>query len=147
MPLVADNRKARFDYEILETLRAGIVLHGFEVKAIIAGRAALAGSFILIRGGEAFWVNSTIAPYQPKNTPPAYRPDRPRKLLLTKKELLHCAGIASQKGLTLVPLGLYTEGRKIKLEFAVCRSKRKFEKRETIRKKEFTRERQRILRQ
>ncbi len=145
MATLADNRKARFDYEILERYKAGIVLFGFEVKAIMAGRANLSGSFVLIRGGEAFWINGTIAPYQQKNTPGGYAPDRTRTLLLTKKEIAVLAGAGSQKGLTLIPLGLYTEKRKIKLEFGLARAKRKFEKREKIKTREFRREKAKIM--
>ena len=147
MATFADNRKARFDYEILETYRAGMVLLGFEVKAIRGGKANLLGSFVLIRGDEAFWVNGTIAPYQPKNTPAGYAPDRTRKLLLTKKEIAELGGKSSKKGLTLIPLGLYTEGHKMKLEFGLAKSRRKYEKREVIKKREFQRERQKVLRE
>lgn len=145
MPLLADNRKARFDYEILETYKAGIVLFGFETKAIRAGKAQLVGSFVLIRGNEAFWVNGGVAPYQPKNTPAWYAPDRTRKLLLTKKEIAELQGKTSQKGLTLLPLSLYTERRRIKLDIGLARSRKKYEKREVIKKREFEKEKRRLM--
>ncbi len=147
MPTLAVNKKARFDYEVLETYKAGIVLFGFEAKAIRAGKGQLTGSFVLVRGGEVFWVNGHIAPYQPKNTPPSYQPDRTRKLLLTKKEIAELAGKSSQKGLTLIPLTLYTEGRKIKLAFGLAKSRRKYEKREVIKKREFEKEKRKLMKE
>lgn len=147
MAVLADNRKARFDYEILEHYKAGIVLFGFEAKAARQGKAQLTGSFVLIRGGEAFWVNGVISPYQQKNTPDFYQQDRTRKLLLTQREISELEGITSKKGLTLIPLGLYTEGRKIKLEFGVARAKKKYEKREKTKTREFQREKQRMMRE
>jgi len=145
MAQLADNRKAWFDYEILETYKAGISLFGFEVKAARAGKAQLVGSFVLVRGGEVFWVNGIIAPYQQNNTPKSYHPDRARKLLLTKKEIAELAGKTSHKGLTLMPLSLYTERRKIKLEIGLARSRRKYEKREAIKKREFGKERKSLM--
>ena len=147
MALIAENKRVLFDYEILGRYHAGIVLFGFEAKAALSKKANLAGSFVIIRGGEAFWINATIAPYQPKNTPARYDKTRPRKLLLNKREIAELAGKTAQKGLTLIPISLYNEGRKIKLEFGLARSKKKFEKREDIKKKEFTREKQRIIRE
>ena len=140
MPTLTDNKKAIFDYEILETYDAGIELYGFEAKAALKGLASLKGSFVIIRGGEAFWVNAVISPYQPKNTPNWYQQDRTRKLLLRKEEINELTGKTSQKGLTLVPISIYTSRRKIKLKFGLARSKKKFEKRELIRKREVERE-------
>ncbi|MBI5913203.1 SsrA-binding protein SmpB [Candidatus Azambacteria bacterium] len=145
MALLAENKKVLFDYEILDRYRAGIVLFGFEAKAAFSKKANLAGSFVIIRGGEAFWINAPIAPYQPQNTPAGYDKTRPRKLLLTKREIAELAGKTAKKGLTLIPISLYNEGRKIKLEFGLARSKKKFEKREDIKKKEFTREKAKIM--
>ncbi len=145
MTMLADNRKALFDYEILETYQAGLALLGFEVKAILAGRANLRGAFVIIRGNEAFLVNADIAPYQAKNTPPGYEQSRTRKLLLKKKELAELGGKVSRHGLTLIPISLYTVRHKIKLSFGLAKSRKKFEKREHIKKREFQRERQRML--
>ena len=130
------NRKAYFDYEILEKFEAGIELLGFEVKSVISGNAHMEGGRVLIRGGEAFLVGTTIPPYQPKNTPSNYEPDRTRKLLLHKKEVAYLAGKQNEHGLTLVPIKLYNKGHKIKLEFAVARGKKKYDKRETIKKRD-----------
>ena len=134
--MFTENRKAYFDYEILEKFEAGIELLGFEVKSVISGNAHMEGGRVLIRGGEAFLVGTTIPPYQPKNTPSNYEPDRTRKLLLHKKEVAYLAGKQNEHGLTLVPIKLYNKGHKIKLEFAVARGKKKYDKRETIKKRD-----------
>lgn len=146
MTTLADNRRALFDYEIIERYRAGIALFGFEVKALRQKKVALKGSFVIIRGGEAFWINAPIAPYQVKNTPQGYEETRPRKLLLKKAEIAELTGKTAQKGLTLIPISLYTDRRQIKLEFGLARSKKKFEKREAIKKREFGRIRAHALR-
>lgn len=140
MESYAQNKKALFDYEILEKLEAGIRLEGFEVKAVRQGYAALSGAFVTMRGEEAYLTNCSIAPYQPGNTPSSYDPARPRKLLLHKKELAHLVGITQQKGLTIVPLRMYNKNARVKLEIAVARGKRKYEKREKIKKRTAERE-------
>lgn len=145
MSIYAENRKAYFDYEILETFEAGLVLAGFEVKAVRQGRMNLEGAYVLIRGGEAYLLNAKIPPYQPGNTPKDYEPDRTRKLLLKKSEIKYLLGKSQQKGLTLLPLKVYNKRRKIKLEFAVARGRKKYEKREKIRKREAEREIRRKL--
>jgi len=145
MKVITDNKKAVFDYEILETYHAGMVLFGFEAKAVMAGRASLKGAFVIIRGNEAFLINASIAPYQPKNTPNTYEHDRTRKLLLKKQEIAALTGKTAQKGLTLIPLALYTERRKIKLQFALSRHKKSFEKRDLIKKKEFKRHKDKVM--
>jgi len=145
MKNLADNKKALFDYEILETYQAGLVLSGFEAKAVLSGKANLRSSFVIIRGNEAFLMNVDIAPYQAKNTPPGYEQSRTRKLLLTKKELAELAGKVSQHGLTLIPISLYTVRHKIKLSFGLAKSRKKFEKREHIKEREFKKQKDRIL--
>jgi len=147
MPKLAENRKALFDYEVLEKFEAGILLFGFEVKAIMNGLLNLRGSYVSIRNEELFLVGATISPYQPKNTPKDYDPERPRKLLLNKKEIDRLVGKTAEKGLTLVPISVYTKGRLIKLEFALVRSQKKFEKREKIKERDFKRDRARILKE
>lgn len=139
------NKKATFNYDILEEFEAGIELHGFEVKALRNKQGSLEGSYVIIRGREAFLVNATIPPYQPKNTPDWYEPDRPRRLLLTKKELDTLIGSEKQKGLTLVPLSVYSKGRNIKLSFALARGKKKHDKREDIKRRDQEREIRREL--
>ncbi|MDP9249038.1 MAG: SsrA-binding protein SmpB [bacterium] len=136
----AENRKARFDYEILEKYEAGIELLGTEVKSVRAGHMSLEGSFVIIRGGEAFLVNANIPPYQPTNAPLDYDPLRNRKVLLTKKEIGELADGGKNKSLTIVPLAVYNKGRKIKVSAALAKGKKKFDKRETIKKREADRE-------
>jgi len=136
----AENRKIYFDYEILEKYEAGIELLGTEVKSIRSGKMSLEGSFVIIRGGEAFLINATIQPYQPKNVPKDYDPLRNRKLLLTKKEISKLIGSERNKSLTIVPLSVYSKGRKIKVEIALVKGKKKYDKRETIKKRETERE-------
>ena len=141
----AENRKARFDYEILEKYEAGIELLGTEVKSVRGGRMSLEGAFIIIRGGEAFLINSNIPPYQVNNIDKNYDPLRNRKLLLTKKEIAELAGSEKNKSLTIVPISVYNKGRKIKLELALVKGKKKFDKRETIKKRDTDRELRRTL--
>ena len=147
MQPLATNKRAYFDYEILETYEAGLELKGFEVKSVKNGRVHLIGSFIVIRNNEAWLIGTTITPYQQKNTPAGYDPERTRKLLLHKSEITELIGKAAEKGLTLVPLRVYNKGRRIKLEFGVCRHKKKADKRETIKKREAKREIDRSLRE
>src|SRR4030042_3306317 len=147
MPTLAYNRRATFDYEILETYEAGMVLFGYEVKAIKTGHLSFAGSYVTIRNKEVYLINAYIPPYQPKNTPADYDPARTRKLLLHKSEIASLIGKTKQKGLTLVPLKAYTKKGKIKLEFALARGKRKIDKREKIIEREAKRKIDRAIRE
>jgi SsrA-binding protein len=140
MTVLIDNRKAHFNYEILEKYEAGIELFGYEVKSIKSGRAILAGSFAIVRGGEVFLMNMQIPPYQVGNTPLDYDPTRTRRLLLTKKQIQELSDEDSKKGLTLVPLSLYSKGRRIKVELGIARGKKNYDKRETIKKRDTDRE-------
>jgi len=139
------NKKARFDFDILQTLEAGLVLFGYEVKAIRAGRGKLEGGHVLVRGKEAFLVGASISHYQEANTPKNYEPERPRKLLLSKKELALLENQGEQAGLTIVPIKLYNVGQKIKLEIGIARGKKKQDKRESIKNRDTKREIDRIL--
>ena len=145
MKEVLKNKKARFDYDILDTYEAGLVLAGYEVKSIQLGRAKLEGAHVLIRGGEAYLVGSSIAPYQPANMPKDYEPERVRKLLLSKKELKELETKSEQAGLTIVPIRLYNAGRKLKLEIGVGRGKKKADKRESLKARDTKRAIDRIL--
>ncbi|OGI85516.1 SsrA-binding protein [Candidatus Nomurabacteria bacterium RIFCSPLOWO2_01_FULL_41_12] len=136
----AENRKAKFNYEILEKYEAGIELLGVEVKSVRGGQMSLEGAFVIVRGGEAFLINSNIPPYQVKNTPLDYDPLRNRKLLLTKKEIAELTGSEKNKSLTIVPISVYNKNRKIKVEIALVKGKKKFDKRETIKKRDTDRE-------
>ena len=146
MPELAFNRKALYDYEILQNFEAGLVLYGHEVKSIKTGHISLQGSYVVIRGFEAYLLNATVAPYQPKNIPADYNLVRSRKLLLRKSEIQSLIGLTKQNGLTLVPLRVYTKKAKIKLEFSLARGKKEFDKREKIKKRDFQREKGRALR-
>ncbi len=130
------NKKAGFNYEILEKYNAGISLLGHEVKSIKMGQGSIEAAYVSIRGKEAFLINAFIPPYQPNNTPKEYDPYRNRKLLFTKKEIAELSGIENQKGLTIVALSIYNKGRKIKVGIAVVRGKKKFDKRESIKKRD-----------
>ncbi|MBP6855792.1 MAG: SsrA-binding protein SmpB [Candidatus Pacebacteria bacterium] len=130
------NKKARFDYEILSTYEAGLSLLGHEAKAVTVGKASIIGSFAKIYNNTAWLVGATIGPYQQKNTAPGYDPTRARALLLNKKEIKELLGATQQKGLTLVPLKLYNNHGKIKLELGLAKSKTKGDKRETIKKRD-----------
>ncbi len=141
----AQNKRILADYEVLETLSAGIELFGHEVKAIRKGNMTLSGSHITVRGGEAFLINTTITPYQPTNTPSSYEQNRNRKLLLTKKEIIKLAEIEHQKGLTIVPISVYNKGKRIKVDVAIVRGKKKFDKRETLKKRTDKRDMERAL--
>jgi len=141
----AINKKARFDYQILKTWSAGLVLYGHEVKAIKSGKASLKASFVTMLNKELWLLNTRVAPYQPKNTPPDYDPERSRKLLLGKNEIKSLIGRLKQKGLTLVPLKLYNKKGRIKLEFGLGKGRKKYDKRELIKKREVKREIERIL--
>ncbi len=136
MPVLIENKKAYYDYEILETLEAGLVLAGHEVKSLRNKRGSLQGSRAIIRGGEAFAVGFDIPPYQKQNIPKNFEEQRAIKLLLSKKEIEYLNAKLSQKGLTIIPLKVYTKGRKIKMEIALATGKKKFDKRDKIKKRE-----------
>ncbi len=152
MKSFAYNKRARFDYQILETLEAGISLKGFEVKAIRANNVSLKGAYVVIQntGGrktpEAWLINMHVAEYKMASIPQGYEPTHSRKLLLHKKEITYLIGKQREKGLTLVPISLYTKGGRIKLEFGVGRGKKRLDKRESIKERESTRRIQRAMR-
>ena len=145
MKILAENKRAYFKYQILEKFEAGISLIGQEVKSIKSGRISLAGSYVILKNSEVFLVGANIPPYQPKNLPPDYNPERSRKLLLRKSEIKYLIGKVRQKGLTLIPLRVYTKRGKIKLEFGIAKGLKKVDKRELIKKREIERELKREL--
>ena len=140
-----ENKKAYLNYEILEEYEAGLELLGGEVKALRAKLGKLDGSHITVRGGEAYLIGASIPPYQSGNTPADYEPTRNRKLLLTKKEIAILGARESQKGLTIVPLRVYSKGRRLKLAFGVARGKKKYDKRAALKERDTRREMQRTL--
>ena len=132
---LARNKRAYFDYEILEKYEAGIELFGFEVKAVRAGKMSLSAAHVIVRGGEAWLLNADIQPYQRANTPDSYEISRTRKLLLHKSQLNYLMGKAAEKGLTIVPLRCYSRGRTVKIEIGVARSRKQYDKREVLKKR------------
>ncbi len=166
---LAENRRARFDYEIAATYTAGIELRGYEVKSVRNGQFQIAGARVLIRGnsprkkeksgasgkaanskasggasggrtGEAWLVNSHIPPYQPKNTPPGYEEDRARRLLLTGSEINELTGALQEKGRMLIPLRVFMKNGFVKLELGLARPRKNSDKREVIKKRSHQRE-------
>ena len=140
MKVFSENKKAGFDYEILEKFEAGLVLVGTEVKSIRGGHIALAGSYVVLRNEEAFLIGAKIPAYQPKNAPDGYNPERQRKLLLSKKEINYLIGKSNMRGFSLVPLKIYSKDARIKLEFGLAKGKKKFNKKEKIKKRDIERE-------
>ncbi len=136
MKTYAINKRASYDYELLEKIEGGLVLAGCEVKAIKTGHISLKGAYVTINNSELFLVNANIPPYQPANMPESYDPTRSRKVLVRRNEIKSLIGKAGQKGLTLVPIKVYSKRGLIKLEFAVGKGKRKVDKREDIKKRE-----------
>ena len=130
-----ENKKVFFNYEILEKFEAGIELLGHEVKSLRKGQGSLEGTHVTVRGGETYLIGMNIPPYQLNNTPSGYDPKRNRRLLLTKQEIATLAGIESKRGLTIVPISVYNKGRKLKITVASVRGKKKFDKRESIKKR------------
>ncbi len=134
------NRKAHFNYEIMDTYVSGIELFGFEVKSLQKGQGSLEGAHITVRGKEAYIIGMFVPPYQVNNTPKGYDSRRNRRLLLTKREIKELADTEAKKGLTIVPISVYNMGKKIKVEIATVRGKKQFDKRETTKKRETDRE-------
>lgn len=140
MDNLAENRRARFDYEIEDTLEGGLELLGTEVKSAKSGKMELVGSYIIIRGGEAWLVNAKIPAYQAKNAPKDYDAERTRRVLLKKEEIKELTGKLSQKSHALLPLEAYLKKGIVKLKLGLGRSKKKKDKRETIKKRDLERE-------
>jgi SsrA-binding protein len=145
MKVLAENKKAHFNYQILEKYEAGIALNGQEVKSIKLGRINLLGSYVIIRNSEVYLIGASVPPYQPKNAPSDYDPQRTKKLLLRKTEIDYLFGKSQQKGLTIVPIKVYTNNGKIKVEIGIGKGKKVFDKRETIKKRETQKEMEREL--
>lgn len=151
MRIISENKKAYFNYEILKKFEAGISLIGQEVKSIKTKSLSLKGGYVVLKNQprkqtpEVFLVGCTISPYQPNNTSDDYNPRRSRKLLLKKPEIKYLIGKSKEKGLTIVPLKVYTKKGKIKIEIGIGKGKRKADKREAIKKREVNREMRRTL--
>ncbi len=133
------NRRVTYDYTILDRIEAGVELTGSEVKSLRGGHAKLDGSFVKIVGGEAYLINAHISPY-PFARRENYDPKRTRKLLLHKKELISLSSKLESANLTLIPISWYNKGPLVKLEIALARGKKQYEKREAIKKRDIERE-------
>ncbi len=141
MTVFTVNKQARHDYHVNDTIEAGIVLHGYEVKSVRNGQVNLKGSYASIdHRNEAYIYNMHIAPYAKATSIPDYNPTRPRKLLLNKQEILKLRGTLSQKGLTVVPLSLYSKANRIKVELGLVQGKKKADKRETLKRRDIQRD-------
>ncbi len=140
---IAENKKAAFEYEILEKLEAGLVLSGQEVKSAKLGQVNLKGSYITFHGPTALVLNMHINKYKAAGPLPDYDPTRSRPVLLHKKQIAYLRAKSMEKGLTIVPLRVYTKGRLLKIEVAVARGKKLYDKRETLKKRDSKREMQR----
>ena len=143
-PRLAVNRKARRDYHVIERLEAGIALLGTEVKAVRQAGVGFSGAFVRVENGEAVLLNLNIPPYEQGNRF-NHEPTRPRRLLLHKREIRRIEADSEQKGLSLIPLALYLKHGRVKIELGVCRGKRQYDKRETLRRKTADRETARAM--
>ena len=135
MKQYAENKKAYFNYEILEEFESGIVLLGPEVKSVKAGQVSIKEAYATVRGGELWLTNAHISPYKPAQNE-NYEPTRSRKLLLSKKEIAKIVGALGQKGISALPLKIYDKNGKIKVLVGLGRGKKKYDKREAIKKRE-----------
>lgn len=145
MATYANNSKVLYDYEVLKRFSAGMELLGTEVKSIREGKMNLRGSFVAVRGGEVYLVGADIPPYQPKNAPEDYDPSRAKKILLSQAEIKELEDAEGTKGLTIVPISVYNKGRFLKIDVAIARGKKKFDKRQAIKKRDTERDLKRSL--
>lgn len=148
MKPIAQNRKARHDYEILDTVEVGVALHGGEVKSIKAGEVSIKEAFVHLRGGEAYLVNAYIKPYAPSGPAAGGKniePTRTRKLLLHRKELATLIGKSEEKQLTIIPLNIHLKRGYVKLDIALARGKKVYDKRQALKKREQEREAARAI--
>ena len=142
---IALNRRVRFDYELAEKFEAGLVLEGWEVKAIRAGNAQLTDSYVLLRNGEAWLLGATIVPLASASSHVVADPQRTRKLLLHAKELARIHAATTQKGYTCVATAMYWKGNRVKCEIALARGKKSHDKRATQRDRDWARQKERLM--
>ena len=140
MKIYSENKKALFDYEVLEKFEAGLVLFGQEVKSIKTGHINLSGAYVSVNTGEPFLLGVKVPAYQPNNAGSGYNEDRQKKLLLNKKEIDYLIGKTKTKGFGLIPLKIYDNNGRIKLEFGLAKGKKKYNKKEKIKKRDVERE-------
>lgn len=144
--VIAENRRARFDYFIEERYEAGLVLEGWEVKALRAGKAQITESYVFVRNGEVFLTGAHLTPLKTTSTHVKADPVRTRKLLLNKREIAHLIGAVERKGYTLVPLELYWQRGKAKLRIGLAKGKQQHDKRATEKDRDWARDKARLLR-
>jgi SsrA-binding protein len=143
---IAQNKKARFDFELEEKFEAGIMLQGWEVKSLRAGKAQITDCYVLLKNGEAWLIGAQITPLQTVSTHYVTDPTRTRKLLLKQRELNKLIGATQQKGYTCVALGVYWKGHLVKVEIALAKGKQLHDKRQTEKERDWNREKQRVVR-
>ena len=146
MTAIAENRRARFEYHVEERHEAGLVLEGWEVKAIRAGQVQLTDGYVLIRDGELYLIGCRIDPLRSASSHVHPQADRTRKVLMHRDEIRRLIGKVEQRGFTLVPLNLHYKGGRVKVEVALARGKAQHDKRETEKKRDWEREKQRLMR-
>jgi SsrA-binding protein len=144
--LIAENRKARYDYFIEERFEAGLVLEGWEVKSMRAGKAQIAEGYVYLKNGEAFLFGAQITPLTTTSTHVTPEPKRTRKLLLNKSQLYRLVGSVEREGYTLVPLDLHWKDGRAKLEVGLAKGKKQHDKRDTEKNRDWARDKARILR-
>ena len=137
---LSENRRARYDYTILDTFEAGIVLSGHETKSAKVGMMQLAGSYAIVKNNHAYLLGAHIPSFQPRNAPPEYDPSRTRVLLLHKKEIARLVGALNEKGTSLIPLRAYTKRGFVKIELGLARARKKADKRELLKTRAVERE-------
>jgi len=142
--LIVDNRKARHNYSLEQKFEAGIALEGWEVKSVRAGRAQIAEGYVILKKGEAFLLGSNITPLPTVSTHKPVQPDRTRKLLLHQKELKKLIGATQREGYTLVPLNLHWKKGVVKLDIALAKGKKLYDKRADLKKRDWERQKQRL---
>ena len=147
MGVLAVNKRANFDYQLLDEFEAGLVLSGQEVKSIRLGQVSLKESFVTLKGNELYLTNAFVSPYKPAGVKQVNDPTRARKLLLRKSEIRQLIGKVRIQGLTLVPIKLYTKKRLIKVRFAVAKGKKQYDKRQDIAKREAKRKIEKALKE
>ena len=140
-----DNKRTLLDYIVLEHIEAGIELLGSEVHSLRVGDGSLKGARVAVRGGQAYLIGATIPPYQPKNAPETYDPERPRRLLLNPKELHQIEQAEHEAGLTCIPISMYNKGRNIKLDVGIVKGKKKADKRASLAERDTKRDIDRTL--
>lgn len=133
---IVSNKKATLNYDVIDTYEGGLELHGYEVKAIRAGKVKFDGSYVVILGDELFLKNAEISPYQANNLPKDFDPQRVLKILVHKNEIRKLRHKVEKEGLTLIPLSIFAKGPKLKLDFALARGKKKSDKRQDIKRRE-----------